>query len=545
MKIRQFKYENPRSSVVPLTGGLNEQEQILEMSAGELLICLNYEEVDGEVSGYRSVKGFEVFDGQQSPSEVPLVEVNGEIDDTNREAARDLIEEIPGVGVPSGGFVFNGSLYAVRNNSESCADLYKATLSGWEIVPQPEGFEFQQDGKLKAFVHRFDGYNNNQPVVVIVDGVSYPRIFNGTDFFILDSTNLPPDKFPHIAGVYDHRLFLGYREGSVIFSGVGDPTDFSEYSNAGEIFFGDDLTNIVETPGNTLALFFKNSISFLKSLGYEEDGWVFQREVFSRTVGAFEGSALNFLGDVYFASDIGVLSLLAAQEFGDFSIIPLTKKVHKTYAALKESIVGSLIDNNTSQYKLFFNNGKVLAFSFNTQKGVKGVTNILYPFLPVSVFSGELDGERRKFVIASDGFCYEIDRGTSFNGSPIPTRFATAFYHYNSPRNWKKFKRIQLDISGESDITFSLRPSYTYGDILVHRGEIKEIETKFLYTSRWGEDKWGEMIYGGGMPVKTEVAYILGVGTVMSVCISSFEKYKNQHTIQNLIVDYNIGSRRI
>jgi len=78
-----------RSKVCILTGGVKEDVSQLELKPGELLDCVNYEEIEGAYHGYRSIGGYERFDGQGLASEVELVGLN---DHGNDESTVLLLE---------------------------------------------------------------------------------------------------------------------------------------------------------------------------------------------------------------------------------------------------------------------------------------------------------------------------------------------------------------------------------------------------------------------------------------------------------------------
>lgn len=65
-----IKFASYKSSVVELKQGINENVSSLELKGGELLNVKNYTMAEGGYGGYRSVKGYERFDGILTPSEL-------------------------------------------------------------------------------------------------------------------------------------------------------------------------------------------------------------------------------------------------------------------------------------------------------------------------------------------------------------------------------------------------------------------------------------------------------------------------------------------
>ena len=95
MRAKRYKLSPTQLKVGALTGGVQENKPQYEMRIGDLIRGFNYQEVDGLYTGYRSMFGYEVFDGTQSPTSVAVdvTDVDGvtEYDDTDREARRSLI----------------------------------------------------------------------------------------------------------------------------------------------------------------------------------------------------------------------------------------------------------------------------------------------------------------------------------------------------------------------------------------------------------------------------------------------------------------------
>ncbi len=538
MRTPTIRADQVRSELIPLRGGLNESANFNYTRPGNLIACLNYESLVGFFPGYRSIAGYEAFDGRTAPSSVLAPRVDGVYDDADREAARTAITAVPGDGNVKGGFELAGEIYAVREDLVAeYSKVYKATSLGWVEVGQTLGEEIENGGKLKVIIYRFSGYNN--PVAILIDGVSTPRVFNGTTFTLINHANLPTTIAPHIVGAYDNRLFLAY-DTSIFFGAVGDPTDFGTLANAGEILLGERITNITDAPGNSLVITTESFIDILKSVGYDQDSWIFQKETFSKTVGAYEDTAVTMLGDVYFANKDGVLSLKTVDAFGDFSLNLITKDANKTYQARKGLILKGIADREKGQYRLFYDDGYVLSFSFDAEKNVRDIMVANYKLQLLGLFM-TYAGDR-KFMFTSN-FVYELDKGTSFNGNEIPTTLQTSYYHYKLPAVIKKFRGFVIDLEGEIGTQYYFRGDFAYGDKYYGKGQSIVREWEVTGRAAWGDVNWGEFVWGSG-GVDSKMMYMQGIGTSLSIGLFTKNKYSKQHTIQSLLVNYSIGKRR-
>lgn len=224
-----------RQDYVPLGGGLDENASPLTVKPGRLAQCLNFEQVFGK-QGYRSVQGYERYDGRLRPSQAgywilpydtgtaaiavgatvtnattatglvventiesgtvgagtaagfllltdvtdgwadnDAIKVGGVTKATAsdvshegtaaeeenqtyltavREYLRGLIQAVPGEGTILGGAIYQGKVYAVRNDVGGlAATLWKSTATGWFSVESG----IHADGAYRFEVANFTG----------------------------------------------------------------------------------------------------------------------------------------------------------------------------------------------------------------------------------------------------------------------------------------------------------------------------------------------------------------------------------------------------
>jgi len=528
------------------TGGLNEEFPNLDMKGGELSDVMNYVERDGSINGYASLQGYERFDGQPSPSGVQLNidPVDGSvIDDIAREAARALITAIPGSGRTRGVHIYNTNKYGFRNDATSTnIEMYRATATGWSKITAGTG---AAGGNVESITARFSLYNTNLPTMFWVDGVSPLHAYNDTTVSTIAHASLPAGVYPTHIGEWNNRMFLAYAGGHIFFSAVGDPTDYAAGSGAGEIYIGDDVTGFTVTPGGQFLITMKDSIEFLEDTGSTSTLFVFSKKTFSATSGAISGTVKRMLGTVYFADDRGVTTLAAAQEYGDFVANSLAKKVEKTYQANKGKIVLATTNRQDNQYILFFNgpaSAEGLVFSFKGKR-LKGATKIKLNHLVYNIAEGKDDDRNSETYFGSDdGFVFKLYTGTSFDGGAIETRMATSFYHYNSPTRWKFFKEIMVEVSGDANTELTHREEYDYEEPYFPTAQ-SETTTTGSNGGVWGVSLWNAFTWGGSSLSRIKDK-IVGYGTNMRLLLVSSSKYKNPHSLHNMIVQYTSGATR-
>jgi hypothetical protein len=136
----------------------------------------------------------------------------------------------------------------------------------------------------------------------------------------------------------------------------------------------------------------------------------------------------------------------------------------------------------------------------------------------------------------ASGFVYQMEKGTSFDGSNIETRLATSYYNYGTPRHWKFFNRLGLEMSGDDSIVFTLGSIFEYANSVLNKAPTEDL-TVSGGSALWGSTTWGSFTWGSGI-LGIIQPYIHGHGTNMAVTVATDSKYKTQHTIHNLTTDY-------
>jgi hypothetical protein len=137
-----------------------------------------------------------------------------------------------------------------------------------------------------------------------------------------------------------------------------------------------------------------------------------------------------------------------------------------------------------------------------------------------------------------------MDSGTSFDGQEIDYKLYTAYYYYKMPRYWKRFYRITFEVDSVSEITIYIRPVFDYNESEYASAETDVFDIEGA-PGIWGVDDWGTMVWAS-TEVTNRVFYdMLGIGGNMSIKLNFKNKYASQHSIQNMIVDYQFLGRQM
>lgn len=528
--------------------GVNEAVSSIEMKPSDLLTCKNYYITEGVAGGYVSVAGYERYDGQTAPSSVLATS----LDDAAREAARTaigVVGGVDGIGPVRGVYVFQNGVYAFRDKiGGTAAGMYKATAAGW-IEVDTSAAPLLPGGSYSFITHNFFA-NSTGERMYWCNGVDHARSFDGTTVNIMDNTGMGASDKPTYIAAHIDRLWLSYPGGSLQYSVVGmdfdndgidgEADDWSSVNGAGEIGIGGEITALRSSVGSTLIIFGRDFIKIFEGPSIGEG----VLKTFSDSLGAYPHTVDKLFDTIIFMSDMGVTTLAAAQEFGDFSTNTISERVKRTLFTYKSLITCAITLKKLNQYRLYFSDGRCIVFSFYNKK-LRGATFLRYVAPVLFITEGmESSGDLVSFFSSNSGYAYQADVGTSFDGTVIEHNFATSYFHYSSPRNWKRFFRITLEIDSVDEMTFYIKPSFDYsGDYYP-----ASIENTLEVTGagdQWDQGLWDQMMWAGSAVTNRLFYDILGIGSNMNVALRYSSKYTRQHTFQDMIVDFTVMGRQM
>lgn len=462
------------------------------------------------------------------------------------EYRRAQVVEVPGELGILASFVFNGLIYAFRKKAGVAQiGLYKEdATTGWvEVSTALNPIVYSAGMNMFEFSEYNFGATPSTNSIYWVDGVNKCRAFDGTTVTMISNPGAPAGvDAPTKIVAFNQHLHLAYRGGTLHISTLGDPTDWT--TDPTLIGVGAEITNMVVGVSTTLIVYLQHGIRILSGTSSAD----FVMNTHSDRSGAYSRTAVRLLGTHFFLDDRGLTTLEAVDTFGDYATNSISQRFKKTLLSRAHEVTTAFPSRDNNQYRIFFNDRVGIFVSFEG-KELKGATFVEYNKVIDCVFNGRASDGRELITFCSngDGFVYIMDSGTSFDGEAITTIMQTAFYHYNSPRQLKGFKKITTEIDGETGQLFFMRMLFEYNErgapaSIVYEPTVYTIEGKAIY----GESLWGSMVYGSaGFATNRVPLYVNGIATNMSLKIITSEAYKRQHIVQNVIVDYTILNRRI
>ena len=369
------------------------------------------------------------------------------------------------------------------------------------------------------------------------DGVNKAFEFDGVVFAPI-TTGLTDDSPDHIAA-HKNFLFLS-KDSSLIHSAPGEPYLYSSVSGGGEIATGDNVNGMITLPGDpttaTLAIFMEGNTALL----YGTDVATFNFTIYNNGQGGLPYAAQN-LYDAFTFADLGVVTLRASLNFGSFSSNTLTKNILPFVIQQRSKLSASSIQRSKSQYRAFFNDGYGLWLTTVNQQYL-GAAVILFPN-PVSCCDNLIDssGDEISYFGSSDGdgYVYELDVGTSFDGEIIDAYIIPAWDFLKSPRILKRFRAASIEMQGSSyaAITFGYQIAYGSSEVLQYTDT--SYSSGFAGVPIWDQFTWDDFYWDGRTLFPTNVS-IGGTSENIQPAIRVGTNYIASFTINSIIYHYSV-----
>jgi hypothetical protein len=506
-----------------LGGGLDLVTPAIQMPAGRVIAALNYEPV---ANGYRRLIGFERFDGRAAPSDggtrsdITAIPGSGPVKGVFRYNGDTYAVRLSPGGGPAdsdvdyiykataGGWIAieigstlqfsaggphqlvegdvitgpTSGASAVVKFVDLAGGTWAASTAAGTLTIAPTGIF--NDGEVAKFggvnvatvttqasqylgnstgyefvVYNFLGSAGSERLYFSADSSGALYDYDGSSVLPYTDFLSPVPPVPAMA-VYKNSLFVGFEGGSLQFSAPGEPRDFDAIDGAGEIGVGDEIVALVPL-ASALVVLCRTSVAIL----YGNDASDFQFEVLSRASGALASTAQLF-GDVVYMDNAGLRSLRATQAYGNFTVGTITQTVAPLLEQNRKSAinpVASLLCRTSNQYWLFFSDGSGLIVFLGRGMNKPEVMPFNLGKTVTCAASTEDSGVERIFVGCDDGFVYELNKGSSFDGSAIEHYVRLPFWHMGSPRQKKRIAKVTIELKASGTTTLGVSADINYG----------------------------------------------------------------------------------
>lgn len=416
--------------------------------------------------------------------------------------------------------------------------------------PDVPGFvQFDKGGTFEFDVANFYGQLGSTRVYGC-DGVNRAFEFDGTLVVPIDSAGahiaststaaLDTSSYPRPTHIKAHQNHLFLSVGSsVLNSGIGYPFKWTATDGAGEYASGDLVTGFMILPGSqqtgAMAVYGRNQTKVLYGTALAGNT-PFGIISYGSQTGAVPFSPQR-LERVLVLDDRGVIDMTTTQQFGNFVSNTITRHVQDFINLKRGRLVGSMLNASKNQYRLFFNDGTGLYLTFDGDKLI-GCMPVAFAHQLTSFWSGEdPSGVEVSFAGDANGYVYQFDRGTSFDGSNIRARLVTNWNTMKSPRMRKTVhgSAVELQEGDYAELTFGARLGT---EMEAHLQDGLDAKTSTVETvSAWDSFTWDAFWFDGHAvsPVELEIK---GTSERMQYILQSDSDYLDSFTVSGINTRY-------
>jgi hypothetical protein len=387
------------------------------------------------------------------------------------------------------------------------------------------------NGRYETVVGNFGGGDANYRLYGC-DGANRAFEFDGTVFVPINST-MPNDKPTHVA-VHKQHLFLSFGA-SLQFSALSLPYQWDPVLGAGEIAMNAPITNLIVLPGDqssgALGVYTRRDTSVL----YGTSEANFALSTFNTGTGAVPYTAQN-MDQAYVLDDRGIISLGTTLNFGNFLPASLTMNLRPFLENRVNSATASSLNRLKGQYRVFFSDGTGI---YMTMVNGKLVGSMPVEFMDPVLCCDEgedASGNAISFFGSDNGFVYQLDKGTSFDGDTIAASVNLVYDSMKSPRILKRFRRASVELAGNyyAEIQFGYDLGYRRSEIPQPLDATYETD---LRSSYWDSMIWDNFVWDGSDVTPSEIE-VSGTAENIAIRVSCASDLFEPFTVNTIILHY-------
>lgn len=504
---------------IELQGGLISNVTPLQQGAsfvGSATILKNYEPTkDG---GYRRIKGYTKYNPNT----------------------------LTGSGDVLGLVIIDSTTVLAARSNGSATVIYQGDTSSWTSKATAASV----GGRLQHAEADFTGTRKT----VLVDGVNNPAVYDHTAETVtyLSAPGAGEEDYTGSSCVEIFKQAAFYGNGYfLIFTAPSTIDDFTAASGAGVINVGDTIVGL-KTFRDQLIVFCENKI--LRVTGSSTADY--QLVPITEDIGCVDGFTIQeFGGDIAYLGPDGIRLLSATDRIGDFGLDVLSNPIAETAKefAGQNFVFSSIIQREKAQYRIFRyasatppQNSDGLCVVKKVSQGSQGVEwSELSGFKINCADSRYVSTNQEIFLFAgSDGYVYQMDNGSTFDGTSIESIFETPYLPLNDPRVRKTIYKLNTYVDTEGPFSFEVNLYYDYGSL---RGTSTVAPATRTVTATGAVSKYGTAVYGTSVySGNFDTLYntnMTGSGFTVAIRITD-NSSTSQYTLDTLMLDFSTDDRR-
>lgn len=427
---QQTQGERWASQNILLEGGLYLDKDVLYQASqmpGSAITLTNFESsLDG---GYHRILGYKPFDTNQLP--------NGAV-------------QVYGVAVPH----FESSVIAWQSGN-----TYRSVGSGWTAIQG--GDTHSTPGRVQ-----FTSYSWATDRLAFVDGdpAAHPcRVEASGTYTVL--TNAPTgQKFIQEFSGY---LWMSSGNSTLTFSAPQNDNDYNAIDGAGTLNLGFNIVGLGVWRG---ALYVFGSQRISQITGTSAVDW--QVTPLTDNIGMTGTYSLQEVnGDLVFMSVDGLRTISGTARIFDRELGVISRPITRLILPLVSNNLASTVVKTKSQYRIFQSTsstdattapGVIGTLKLQTNGSVSWEWSTISGMKVACADSGMYNGVELVVHGAWDGYIYQQESGTDFNGTPINAVYQTPYLIYDDPNIRKILYKLCANFRASGAATINLGIAYDY-----------------------------------------------------------------------------------
>ena len=405
-------------------------------AVGSATILQNFE--PNKEGGYSKLKGYEKFSDTEVTGSGPVLALK---------------------------VISSGRMIVARKNATNYTEYYYGTGSTWTSMATSAS---TNGGKARHSEYNLDGDDK----VVFVDGTNYPAIYNtsGNTMTFMTSADSTDVSGAENVAIFKNTAF--YSKGNnIFFTAPFSVDDFSVANGAGSINVGQDITGLVVFR-DQLIIFTTSSIKKLTGNTTSD----FQVSPITDRIGCINGDTIQEVGgDIMYLAPDGIRLLSATDRIGDFGLDIASDIIAKDANTFLNSAsnFSSVLLREKAQYRIFAyvaseqqSAAKGLIATKFVSQGASGISWATTKGIKAYVADSRYSGDQETIAFANeDGYIYEMNTGSDFNGSIIEAIYESPFMPISDPQIRKTFYKMTLyaEPTGSMELDINLKYDFASG----------------------------------------------------------------------------------
>lgn len=441
------------------------------------------------------------------------------------------------VVLTSGAWDGSGAGYLVLSGTTGTFQAETITSAGGSATGSgaQSAITLAAGGRYRAKEHNFYGASNLVRLYV-ANGTGRAFEWDGSVMAPINTGLSDALDKPKFVGIISNHLALGFDGGQVSISSTGEPLHFLAATGAATFGIGQDITGMASSTMTALVITGANKISYLGG----HDSADFVLDDVSEDSGAVMDS-LAVVGMPLFLDKVGVRDLKAADSYGNWRIGSTSQAVtpwFKSQTAAGASVVGAMRVRDRDLYRLFYDDGSVLSIYFGRKQPESMVLEL--GITPTCLWSGDdSSGEEVLLIGADDGFVYQMDKGTSFDGSEIEAWLRLAYLNLGTPGRIKRYHRARIEAeTAGPDTVISTNFEFGYGDPDQPSGD----ETSHTMSGGggyWDTSNWDQFFWDSPDQASAHCE-MDGLGENVSPVLISELTHEAPYTMTSITINYTL-----